>query len=91
MHRVYMCSNMKYPFELQRIEQNMACTNVNSGLPSFYTILLLQHGRSMKGEHFWPCIKPHFWPCHKEQEDDEIKATPGANIRVPPWPPPFHN
>jgi hypothetical protein len=20
---------------------------------------------------------------------DEIMATPGANIRVPPWPPPF--
>jgi hypothetical protein len=20
---------------------------------------------------------------------DEIKATPGANIRMPPWPPPF--
>jgi hypothetical protein len=42
----------------------------------------------MKGEHFWPCIKPRA-VCHKEQEDDEIKATPGANIRVPPWPPPF--
>jgi hypothetical protein len=42
----------------------------------------------MKGEHFWPCIKPQT-ACHKEQEDDEIKATPGANIRVPPWPQPF--
>jgi hypothetical protein len=30
MHRVYMCSNLKYPFELERIEQIMACTNVNS-------------------------------------------------------------
>jgi hypothetical protein len=88
MHRVYMCSNLKYPFELQRIERIMACTNVNSGLPSFYRILLLQQGWSMKGEHFWPCIKPRTI-CHKEQEDDEIKATPGANIRVPPWPPPF--
>jgi hypothetical protein len=27
--------------------------------------------------------------CHKEQGDDEIKTKPGANIRVPPWPPPF--
>jgi hypothetical protein len=33
----------------------------------------------MKGEHFCPCIKP-LTACHKEQEDDEIKATPGANI-----------
>jgi hypothetical protein len=40
----------------------------------------------MKGEHFWPCIKPQT-ACHKEQE--EIKATPSVNIRVPPWPPPF--
>ena len=88
MHRVYMYSNLKYPFELQRIEQLMACTNVNSGLPSFYRILLLQHGWSMKGEHFWPCSKPRT-ACHKEQEDDEIKATLGANIQVPPWPPPF--
>jgi hypothetical protein len=52
MHRLYMCSNLKYPFELQRIERIMACTNVNSGLPSFYWILLLQQGWSMKGEHF---------------------------------------
>jgi hypothetical protein len=66
----------------------MACTNVNSGLPSFYRIQLLQQGRSMKGENLWPCIKLRT-ACHKEQEDDEIKATPGANIRVPPWPPPF--
>jgi hypothetical protein len=85
MHRVYMYSNLKYPFELQRIEQIMA--NVNSGLPSFYRILLLQQGRSMK-DHFLPCIKP-WTACHKEQEDDEIKAIPGANIRVPPWPRPF--
>jgi hypothetical protein len=42
----------------------------------------------MKGEHFWPCIKPRM-ACHKEQEEDEIKAILGANIRVPPWPPPF--
>jgi hypothetical protein len=42
----------------------------------------------MKGEHFWPCIKPRK-ACHKEQEDDETKASPGANIRVPSWPPPF--
>jgi hypothetical protein len=41
MHRVYMSSNLKYPFELQRIERIMACTNVNSGLSSFYRILLL--------------------------------------------------
>jgi hypothetical protein len=88
MHRVYMCSNLKYPFELQRIEQIMACTNVNSGLPSIYRILLLKQGRSMKGEHFWPC-KPRM-ACHKEQEDDEdIRVSPCANIRVPPWPPPF--
>jgi hypothetical protein len=33
----------------------------------------------MKGEHFWPCIKS-WTACHKEQEEDEIKATPGANI-----------
>jgi hypothetical protein len=26
MHRVDMCSNLKYPFELQRIERIMACT-----------------------------------------------------------------
>jgi hypothetical protein len=38
MHRVCMCSNLKYPFELQRIERIMACTNVNSGLPNFYRI-----------------------------------------------------
>jgi hypothetical protein len=88
MHQVYMCSNLKYPFELQRIERIMACTNVNSGLPSFYRIQLLQQGRSMKGENLWPCIKPRT-TCHKEQEDDEIKSTSGANIRVPPWPPPF--
>jgi hypothetical protein len=37
----------------------------------------------MKGEHFWPGIKLRT-TCHKE-----IKATPGANIQVPPWPPPF--
>jgi hypothetical protein len=42
----------------------------------------------MKGEHFWPCSKPRT-VCHKEREDDEIMATLGANIRVPPWPPPF--
>jgi hypothetical protein len=83
MHRVYMCSNLKYPFELQRIERIISCTNVNSGLPSFYRILLLQ-----QGEHFWSCIKTQT-ACPKEQEDDEIKARPGANIRVPPWPPPF--
>jgi hypothetical protein len=88
MHQVYMCSNLKYPFELQRIERIMACTNVNSGLPSFYRIQLLQQGRSMKGENLWPCIKPRT-ACHKEQEDDEIKSTSGANICVPPWPPPF--
>jgi hypothetical protein len=57
MHRVYICSNLKYPFELERIERIMACTIVNSGLPSFYRIILLQQGQSMKGEHFWPCIK----------------------------------
>jgi hypothetical protein len=39
-------------------------------------------------ENLWPCIKPRT-ACHKEQEDDEIRATLGANIRVPPWPPPF--
>jgi hypothetical protein len=66
----------------------MACTNVNSGLPSFYGIQLLQQGHSMKGENLWPCIKS-WTACHKEQEDDQIKATPGANIRVPPWLPPF--
>jgi hypothetical protein len=88
MHQVYMCSNLKYPFELQRIERIMACTNINSGFPSFYRIQLLQQGRSMKGENLWPCIKPRT-ACHKEQEDDEIKVTPGANIRVPPCPPPF--
>jgi hypothetical protein len=53
MHRVCMCSNLKYPFELQRNERIMTCTNINSGLPSFYRILLLQKGQSMKGEHFW--------------------------------------
>jgi hypothetical protein len=37
---------------------------------------------------FFPCIKPRM-ACHKEQEDDETNATPDANIRVPPWPPPF--
>jgi hypothetical protein len=65
MHRVCMCSNLKYPFELQQIERIMACTNVNSGLPSIYRILLLQQGRSMKRDHFWPCIKQRT-TCHKE-------------------------
>jgi hypothetical protein len=27
-------------------------------------------------------------PCASTRSD-EIMATPGANIRVPPWPPPF--
>jgi hypothetical protein len=53
--------------------------SINNGLPSFYRILLLQQGQLMKGEHFWPCIKP-WMAYHKKQEDDEIKATPGANI-----------
>jgi hypothetical protein len=66
----------------------MACTNVNSGLQNFYRIQLLRQGRSIKGENLWTCIKPRM-ACHKEQEDDEIKDTPGANIRVPPWSPPF--
>jgi hypothetical protein len=33
----------------------------------------------MKGENLWPCNKPRT-ACHKEQKDDEIKATPGVNI-----------
>jgi hypothetical protein len=83
-----MCSNLEYPFELQRIERIMACFNVNSGLPNFYRIQVLQQGRSMKGENLRPCIK-RWTACHKGQEDDEIKATLGANIRVPRWSPPF--
>jgi hypothetical protein len=77
-----MCSNLKYPFELQRIERIMACTNINSGLPSFYRILLLLQGRSMKGEHFWTCIKT-WTACHKEQEDDEVvNRTLSTMLRV---------
>jgi hypothetical protein len=48
-------------------------------------VLTLAEGKEMgKGENLWPLS-----PFIGEGESDEIKATPGANIRVPPWPPPF--
>jgi hypothetical protein len=90
-HRVYMCSNLKYPFELQQIDQIEACTNTNSVLSIFTIIVILQKGQSMKGEHFWNCNKLET-VCHQEREDEDIMhilATPCAYIQMPPWPPPF--
>jgi len=69
VHKVYICSNLKYPFGLQYNGQIGSSTNTNDVLPSFSSFSLKQQGQPKEGEHCW------LWPCN-------IAVVPCSNIEA---------
>ena len=69
VHKVYICSNLKYPSGLQYNGQIGGNTNTNDVLPSFSSFYLTQQGQPKEGEHCW------LWPCN-------IAAIPCSNIEA---------
>jgi len=69
VHKVYICSNLKYPFGLQYNGQIGGSTNTNDVLPSFSSFSLKQQGQPKEGEHCW------LWPCN-------IALVPCSNIEA---------
>ena len=51
VHKVYICSNLKYPFGLQFNGQIGGCTNTNDVLESFSSFSLKKQGQPKEGEH----------------------------------------
>ena len=69
VHRVYICSNLKYPYGLQYHERIGGCTNTNNVLQSFSSFSDMQQGKAKEGEHCW------LWPC-------SIVVAPCSNIKA---------
>jgi hypothetical protein len=61
VHRVYICSNMKYPFGMKQDDQIEGCVKANyitssSTCPSLY--VLQQQGQIQEGEQGWTMSRP---------------------------------
>jgi hypothetical protein len=61
VHRVYICSNMKYPFGLKQDDQFEGCVKANHSMssstcPSLY--VLQQKGQIQEGEQGWTMSRP---------------------------------
>ena len=55
VHKVYICSNLKYPFGLQYHEQIGGCINTNNILQSFSSFSLMQQDQPEEREHCLLC------------------------------------
>ena len=51
VNKVYICSNLKYPFGLQYHDQTGSCTNTNNVLQSFPSFSHMHQGQPKEGEH----------------------------------------
>jgi hypothetical protein len=69
VHKVYICSNLKYPFGLQYHDQIGGCTNTNNILQIFPSFSLKQQDQPEEGNHGW------LWPC-------SIAVAHNSNIKA---------
>ena len=88
MHKVYICSNLKYPFGPQYHVQIEVCTNTNDVLLSFPSFSHMQQDKYQEGEHdsLLPTthlptkVKPRTVCCQEGENDEDII---GSNMTMP--------
>ena len=82
VHRVYMCSNLKYPLVVQEFDQVEGCNNNNHILSTSPSFVLKKQVNFQEGERYWllptTCPPTKLKPrtvCCQEGEDDEDMST----------------
>ena len=88
VHKVYICSNLKYPFGPQYHDQIEGCTNTNDVLQSFPSFSHMQQDKYQEGEHgsLLPTthpptkVKPRTVCCQEGENDEDII---GSNMTMP--------
>ena len=89
VHRVYICSNHKSYFIVQKYDQLEDCNSYNLVMSSSSSFVLKKHDKSQEGEHSWllptTCpstkVKPRM-VCYEEGDDDEDMTPTDTTMKV---------
>jgi hypothetical protein len=89
VHRVYICSNHKSYFIVQKYDQLEGCNSYNLVMSSFSSFVLKKHDKSQEGEHSLllptTCPSTKVKPrtvCYQEGDDDEDMTPIDTPMKV---------
>ena len=87
VHRVYICSNLKSPYIVQKYDQPKDCNCYNLVMSSFPSFVIKKHVKFQEGEQCWllqtmfPSANPKpRTVCCQEGEDDEDTSPSNMTI-----------
>jgi hypothetical protein len=89
VHRVYICSNLKSSFILQKYDQLEGCDCYNLVMASSSSFVLKKQAKFQEEDHYW--LLPTTYPptklkpttvCYQEGEDDEDMAPMDTPMKV---------